>query len=60
LMAHMRWPTGFGRPVTVVHGGTVARVVADRPFLTTIRSPEGCSSTGEPRRARCAHKKGRR
>jgi hypothetical protein len=59
-MAHMRWPTKLGGPVTAVHGGTVARVVVGRPSPTTIRSPEGCPSTGESRRARCARKKGRR
>jgi hypothetical protein len=59
-MAHTRWPMELERPVTAVHGGMVARVVTGRPSPTTIRSPEGCSSTGESRRARCARKKERR
>jgi hypothetical protein len=38
----------LGGPVTAVHGGTVARMIAGRPTPTMERAMEGCSSTGEP------------
>jgi hypothetical protein len=51
---HTRWPMELGGPVTAVHGGTVAHVTAGRPTPTREREEEGCSSTGEPRRTKCA------
>jgi hypothetical protein len=59
-MTHARWPEELRRPVTAVHGGAVARVVAGQPFLAKRWSREGCSSTGEPRRARYMQRKKRR
>jgi hypothetical protein len=52
-LAHMRWPMELERPVTAVHGGAAARVVTGRPSPANTWAREGCSSTGEPRRARC-------
>jgi hypothetical protein len=51
---HTRWPMELGGPVTAVHGGMVARVTAGRPPPTMERAMEGCSSTDESWRTRCA------
>jgi hypothetical protein len=64
-ISRTRWHTRDGQrsskgPVAAAHGGTVARVVIGRPSPTMIRSPKGCSSTGESRRTRRARKKGKR
>jgi hypothetical protein len=57
-MVHTGWPAELKGPVTVVHGGAVARVTAGRPTPTRERKEEGCSSIGEPRRTKCARWKG--